>query len=70
MCQSSTWQFWPDSISLREKLGNQAAFTHQMVTDLYLLALAVAQRGKLATLDRTIPAAIVAGGPGALEVID
>ena len=39
------------------------------VSDLYLLALAVANGGKLATLDRRIPAGAVAGGVEGLEVI-
>jgi predicted nucleic acid-binding protein len=39
------------------------------VSDLYLLALAVAHEARLATFDRRIPADAVAGGAEALELI-
>jgi hypothetical protein len=38
-------------------------------TDVYLLGLAVKNRGKLATLDGSIPTAVVTGGERALEVV-
>lgn len=48
--------FWPDSVSLldhgRVDWG-LAASRH--LTDLYLLALAIANRGRLVTFDRSIP---------------
>ena len=68
-CNSANHAFWPDSVSLRTKLGTESVFTHHNVTDLYLLALAIENGGKLATLDRSIPAGILSGGPAALELI-
>jgi hypothetical protein len=44
-------------------------FSHRQVTDLYLLGLAVRNGGKLATLDRRIPSALVEGGEQALALI-
>lgn len=48
--------FWTDSIGLRDALMRMStALTgHQQVTDAYLVALAIHNRGKLATLDRRI----------------
>ena len=41
---------------------------HRLDVDV-LLALAVANSGRLATLDQHIPASVVRGGPAAIEVI-
>jgi toxin-antitoxin system PIN domain toxin len=63
--------FWPDDISLldpaRADCGRLLA--HKQVTDSYLLAMAVARSGRLATLDRRLSAAAVPGGAAALHVI-
>ncbi len=45
------------------------SLTPSRVSDLYLLALAVAHGAKLATFDWRIPAAAVADGPDSLEAI-
>ncbi|MGH9464320.1 MAG: TA system VapC family ribonuclease toxin [Thermoanaerobaculia bacterium] len=62
--------FWPDSVSLCDA-GRfdllQVAGSRQLA-DAYLLALAVANRGSLATLDRGIPLVSVAGA-GAQNLI-
>ena len=49
-------QFWPDSISLPDALGMLTGPIrgHQQITDAYLVALAIRQKGKLATFDRGI----------------
>jgi uncharacterized protein len=49
-------RFWADSIDLKQALsGMPTAITgHQQITDAYLVALAIHNRGKLATLDRGI----------------
>jgi predicted nucleic acid-binding protein len=49
-------EFWADSIDLPEVLRQMpAALTgHQQITDAYLVALAMKNHGKLATLDRAI----------------
>lgn len=64
-------EFWPDSISLLDavlveplKIG-----TSHQITDTYLLALAVANRGRLATLDRRLSPKAVPGGSEALHLI-
>ena len=53
-----------DKVLLRPEL-----LTPSRVSDLYLLALAAANAARLATFDQRIPAAAVAGGSKALEVI-
>ena len=55
--------FWPDSVSIRDfALFVSATIQgHNQLTDIYLLALAVANHGALATFDRSIPIAAVAG---------
>ena len=70
-CQRPDHHFWPDEITLldRKVLNSQVALSPNQITDVYLLALAVRNRGKLATFDRTIPALAVAGGQEALEVV-
>ncbi|MDX9734368.1 MAG: PIN domain-containing protein [Thermoanaerobaculia bacterium] len=62
-CVSGGHVFWPDDVSLRSArtLRAGAALSHATLTDLYLLALAVAHDGRLATFDRRIPVAAVAG---------
>ena len=64
--------FWPASVSLAdESLFNLAvAAGHRQVTDVYLLGLAAAMKGCLATFDRTIPLEAVVGATAAsLQVI-
>ncbi|WP_075288971.1 TA system VapC family ribonuclease toxin [Pararhizobium arenae] len=63
--------FWPDSISLLDKtlFNNDTAYFSRQVTDIYLLALARSNGGKLATFDRRINAAAVQGGVEALHII-
>lgn len=63
--------FWPDSISLADTdLAEPALLSsHGRVTDNYLLALAKANRGRLATLDQKLATEVVSGGKGALTLI-
>jgi uncharacterized protein len=60
--------FWADSIDLPQAVSQMAtALTgHQQITDAYLVALAIHNRGKLATLDRGIAQMAPAGS---VEVI-
>ena len=54
--------FWPDSVSiLHEDRFKLNRATPKQLTDLYLLALAVSQGGRLVTFDRTIPWQTVTG---------
>jgi toxin-antitoxin system PIN domain toxin len=69
MCATDGHSFWSDSISLRDTSSSDTSLTHGRVTDVYLLALAVSNRGRLATLDQHIPAGVIPGGPAAIEVI-
>jgi toxin-antitoxin system PIN domain toxin len=63
--------FWHDSISILDKARFRLAGTGPKdVTDIYLLGLAVANSGRLATLDRSISHDHVIGcEPGAVELI-
>lgn len=56
-------EFWPDDISLRDGtlFDPSCILGPNQITDVYLLALAVKNGGRLATLDRSIPIAAVHG---------
>ncbi len=64
-------EFWADKISIAEdEYVNAALLTsHSRVTDSYLLALARAHGGRLASMDRRLAADAVPGGVKALELI-
>jgi uncharacterized protein len=70
-CATKGHQFWPDTVSLLDEslFQRNVPIGHNHVTDIYLLALAVGQGGKLATFDRKIPAAAVRGGAAGMEII-
>jgi toxin-antitoxin system PIN domain toxin len=70
-CSDEGHAFWPDSVSLRdERLFNLAGVGHRQITDVYLLGLAVANGGRLATFDHRISLeAVVNARRGSLEVI-
>ena len=63
--------FWPDDISLfgAEQVDPGQILTSGQVTDSYLLALALAHGGRLATFDRRLSVKAVRGGRAALEVL-
>jgi toxin-antitoxin system PIN domain toxin len=67
--QDKAHQFWPDSISLPDavEMLPQPLQGHQQITDAYLIALAMRNEGKLATLDRGM---LRLGMPEAVEVIE
>jgi predicted nucleic acid-binding protein len=71
LCALPGHVFWPDGISLldRPRADANRLLTHKQVTDSYLLAMAAARGGKLATLDRRLSTAAVEGGPSALHII-
>jgi len=60
--------FLPDTITLADAnlVPDLSGITPKMLTDLYLLALAVAHGGRLATLDKRIDPQKVTGGRNAL----
>lgn len=63
--------FWPDAISLVDSdLAEPSLLSsHSRVTDSYLLALARANKGKLATMDQKLATEVVAEGRSALAVL-
>ena len=60
---SSDHEFWPDTVSLRDPSHFQleAVLSARQLTDAYLLALAIARGGCLATFDQKLPVAAVIG---------
>jgi len=54
--QHPAHQFWPDDLAVTDALARfgKRLVGHQQVTDAYLLGLAIAKQGKLATLDRSL----------------
>ena len=65
-------EFWPDDISLLDPNHIEATrlLESNQVTDSYLLALASAHDGKLATFDRHLVTNAVIGGSKALHLIN
>lgn len=55
--------FWPDAISILDpgRIEWNGVLGARQVTDVYLLALAVEQAGRLVTLDRAVPLKAVPG---------
>lgn len=64
-------EFWPDDVSLLDdaKVDATRLLTSAQVTDTYLLALAVAHKGCLATFDRRLVVDAVHGGAKALHLV-
>jgi toxin-antitoxin system PIN domain toxin len=56
-------EFWPDSVSLlnESQFNHDTIHSHRQLTDIYLLALAVAHNGCLVTFDRNIALSHVVG---------
>ena len=63
--------FWEDNLSLigSDLVNVDQIMTPGQVTDAYLLALAVANKGQLAIFDRRLSTKAVRGGGAALHVI-
>ena len=72
LCALDGHTFWPDDIDVfgNDVLDPAEIRTPAQVTDSYLLALAAARGGKLATLDRRLSVRAVRGGRSALHLID
>lgn len=64
-------KFWPDSLSIADEkfFASGLLSSHSRVTDSYLLALAHANDGRLATMDQKLATDVVPGGKKALELI-
>jgi len=72
LCSAGDHHFWDDSVSLLDESLFRARMvgSHQKITDIYLLGLAVRRRGRLASFDRSIPLKAVAGAePGHLDIL-
>jgi toxin-antitoxin system PIN domain toxin len=65
-------EFWPDDITLFDghRIQTTRLLDSAQVTDSYLLALAFAHGGKLATFDRRMVTSAVVNGPQAIHLID
>ena len=63
--------FWTDDISLLDpgRFTPSALLSHKQITDTYLLGLAAAHNGKLATLDGRLSTTATLGGKNSLFVI-
>ena len=63
LCASAHHHFWPDALSLVQAdiLNPRYVLGHRQLTDAYLLALAVHQRGRLVTLDGAVALQSVQG---------
>jgi hypothetical protein len=64
-------EFWPDSISLMDDsvVDRSLLSSHTRVTDSYLLALARANKGQLATMDQKLATEVVADGKASLALV-
>ena len=62
-CATLNHAFWPDDVSLRSDdcVDFSRVQGHNQITDLYLLALAVAHGGRLVTFDQVIALSSVYG---------
>ncbi len=71
LCALSGHVFWPDDISLLDtkNVDSTRLLSSAQVTDSYLLALACAHSGKLATFDRRLITDAVHGGKKGLHLI-
>ena len=63
VCVELDHQFWPDDLSLRDDtvVNWGRVLGHNQITDAYLLALAVAHQGCLASFDHRIAVSVVQG---------
>lgn len=71
-CASGQHVFWEDSVSLRDErvFKRPLPIAHRQLTDVYLLGLAKARGGRLASFDRRIPLhSVVRAGAADLELI-
>lgn len=63
LCKDTDHEFWPCDVTLRDdsKIDWSRVMGHNQITDVYLLALAVAHGGALATLDHRVALNAVQG---------
>lgn len=65
-------EFWPDDLTIFDvqRIHSERLLDSAQVTDSYLLALASAHGGKLATFDRRLVTSAVVNGSQAIHLID
>lgn len=65
-------EFWPDDLTIFDvqRIHSDRLLDSAQVTDSYLLALASAHDGKLATFDRRLVTSAVVNGSQAIHLID
>lgn len=63
LCEDTDHEFWPCDTTLRDdsKINWNRVMGHNQITDIYLLALAAAHDGALATLDHRVAISAVRG---------
>ena len=63
--------FWPDDLSIADSefFAPELLSSHSRVTDSYLVVLAHARNGRLATMDHKLATEVVPGGRKALALI-
>jgi uncharacterized protein len=63
MCDSKYHYFWANDLSIFDpaKIAHQHLLGNKQITDIYLLALAVKNAGRLLTMDGKIPLSAVLG---------
>ena len=55
ICAMKEHKFWPDDLPVGKAIaGDESIVGHRQITEAYLVALAIARGGKLATLDRAV----------------
>ena len=71
LCSQPRHQFWPDDISLADNLcfPSLRGSTPSMLTDLYLLRLAIHHGGQFATFDGRINPELLPGGKRAYLIV-
>lgn len=67
--ESPGHQFWPDDFSLMNEKRFPQLPPSKDLTDVYLLALAVANQSRFATFDAGLDASLIVGGPAAYQII-
>ncbi|MEK7406198.1 MAG: TA system VapC family ribonuclease toxin [Acidobacteriota bacterium] len=72
LCSSADHEFWEDQVSLLDEtlFHPRLIVSHQKITDVWLLGLAVRRQSRLVTFDRSIPLkAVIGAAPGHLELL-
>jgi uncharacterized protein len=72
LCAQPGHEFWPDDVSLLHALSDsmrESLQGHHQVTDFYLVSLAAAHRGKLATFDGSLVRSVGSAAATVIELL-